>query len=506
MTIAYVPNDPASGVPPRQLTPSPDRAAPLVGFTLSGLPAEQVYPPDSKNYAIWTAREAALRAVAAFEACAGPIKAWQGARSTLPLHPDAGTDLNAYYDRTNISFFENPVGGATFYSGASEDVVAHETGHAILDALKPDLWDAAMTEIGAFHEGFGDCVAIITALADQQNRIALLKADPKLAGANPVEALAEALAHAIGILYSPTHNAATPRHARNDFVWQLPTTLPADGPGTVLINEVHSLGQIASGTFYRTLTGVFLRTAGDEAGLWQATRVTTWLLINAVLRTPIKPRYFQAIGRSMLALDQAAYKGANAKSIRDAYAHHGIDIGAATMLAPQQPLGPSAPGFAAAGDIPVGAGGGRDLATLMGAPAGSAPSFRRVEFGERAVAIASVDHAVDLSSLDPRLAGAVAVAPQEAFVGDAGGGTAALLGAVDTGPAVAAEVRAFVQMLLARDDIAFDEPPATKPKRSPRKPKPAAGMVSTPGSKTHAVVPGTAPQLRRIAFSCGCRR
>jgi len=500
MTIAYVPNDPASGTPSRNITPTPDRVAPKVGFAVQGLPVEKVYPATAKEYAIWTAREAALRAINAFEACAGPLKAWQGTppRLSLPLIPDAGVDLNAYYDRASISFFESAVGGQTFYSGASEDVVAHETGHAILDALRPDLWNAAMTEVGAFHEGFGDCIALITALSDQGNRAALLKTDPKLAKANSVETLVEALAAAIGTAIDPNHNAAIPRHARNDFLWAIPKQLPPDGPGTVLINEIHSLGQLLAGTFYRTILGVFARTKGDEAGLWQATRVATWLLVNAVLRAPIRPRFFQSVGRTMLVVDNASYKGANGPAIRAAYAHHNIDIGATTLLTPSQALGPMASGFAAAGAAPVGAAGSRDLGALMDAPDGTKPSFRRVEFGARAVAIASVDRPVELAGLDPRLAGAVAVAPQEAFVGEGGGG-AALLGAVDTGASVAAEVRDFVEMLLRRNDIAFDVPPAKK--RAPRKPR-GSGAVSTPGSKTHAVVD---TQLQRIAFACGCR-
>ena len=508
MTIAYIPNDPISGTPSRQIKPSPDRAAPRVGFAVAGLPAEQIYDADTKEYAAWTTREAALSAINAFEACAGPLKAWQGAppRLTLPLNTDAGQDVNAYYDRASLSFFESPVGSKTFYSGASQDVVAHETGHAILDALRPDLWDAALIEVSAFHEGFGDCIALMTALSDQQNRLAILKNDPKLANANPVETLVEALAAAVGVVVSPTHNAALPRHCRNDFRWLLPTQLPADGPGTVLINEMHSLGQLLGGTFYRTIVGIFLRTKQDEAGLWQATRVAMWLLVNAILRAPVTGRYFQSVGQSMLALDAAAYKGANSPDIRAAYNHHGIDIGVSNLLAPQQSLGPVAAGFAASGDTPLGSGGDRDLATLLGAPEGSTTSYRRVEFGARAVAVASIDRAVDIGSLDPRLAGVVAVAPQEAFVGESGGG-AALLGAVDSGASISAEVRSFVETLLRRDDIAFDAPPPATKKRAPRKPR-GSGAVATPGTKTHAVTvgaPGSAPQLRRIGFACGCR-
>lgn len=503
MTIAYIANDPAAvGARPRHITPTPDRAAPRVGFAVTDLPAEKVYPADTRDYVAWSARESALQAVIAFEACCGPLKAWQGKppRQSLLLEPDAGTELNAYYDRRAISFFDSQVGGKTFYSGASQDVVAHETGHAILDALRPDLWNASMTEVSAFHEGFGDCIALVTALADQPNRVALLKADPKLKGSNSVETLVEALAGAIGTSFGPTLNGAAPRRAFNDFRWQLPNTLPNDGTGDVLINEIHSLGQLLAGTFYRTIRGIFARTSGNEAGLWQATRVATWLLTNAILRAPVRPRYFQAVGRAMLAVDEAAYQGKNSPDIRAAYRHHNIDVSATTMLAPSQALGPMAAGFAAAGEKPLGTAGNRSLAELLDAPSGATPVYRRVEFGDRAVAIASVDRPVDISGLDPRLAGAVAVAPQEAYVGEAGGG-AALLGAVDNGPSIAAEVRAFVEMLLRRDDIAFDTPAPAKKPRAPRKPK-GAGAVGTPDSKTHKVI---GKELQRIGFACGCR-
>ena len=498
MTIAYVPNDPGVPGAPLNIAPSPDRKPPRIGFAVKALAKEAVYAPDTREYVGWAAREAALRAVAAFEDCAGPLKGWQGKPTLkqLALIPDAGTDLNAYYNRASISFFETTVAGKLVLSGASQDVVAHETGHAILDSLRPDLWDAAIMEVSAFHEGFGDCIALLAALADKDTRVAVLKADAKLAKPNFVEATAEALSAAIGTVYGATNNAAQPRHALNDYRWNFPTSLPDDGPPGTLINEMHSLGQLLSGCYYRIIQGVFARTPGGEAGLWQATKVATWLLAGAVSRAPVKSRFFQSVGRTMLVVDQAAYKGVNGPAIRAAYAHHGIDIGATTFLAPQVPLGPTAKGFAAAGDKPIGAAGARGVAAMLDAPAGAKIGYRRVEFGARAVAVASYARAVALDDLDPRLAHAVAVAPHEAFVGESPEGGAAMLGAVDASAGLAMEVRSFVQTLLRRDDIAFGDAP-TK----------SAGFVASKGAKTHALVTtkGGDATLARIAFACGCR-
>jgi len=78
---------------------------------------------------------------------------------------EAEPDLNAFYVRTSgLHFYRRTVLGRDIYSGESPDVVCHELGHAILDALKPQLFHVAATEASAFHESFGDMSAILCAL------------------------------------------------------------------------------------------------------------------------------------------------------------------------------------------------------------------------------------------------------------------------------------------------------------------------------------------------------
>jgi Zn-dependent metalloprotease len=84
--------------------------------------------------------------------------------SILPVDLDFGADLNAFYDREGLKFFHGAAAGRTVFSGESPDVVCHELGHAILDSLKPQLFDAASIEVAAFHESFGDMSALLSAL------------------------------------------------------------------------------------------------------------------------------------------------------------------------------------------------------------------------------------------------------------------------------------------------------------------------------------------------------
>src|SRR5262249_27765546 len=77
----------------------------------------------------------------------------------------SGQDLNAFYARNaGLRFFQETVRNLQIFSGESPDVVCHELGHAVLDALKPQLFNAASTEVASFHESFGDMSAILCAL------------------------------------------------------------------------------------------------------------------------------------------------------------------------------------------------------------------------------------------------------------------------------------------------------------------------------------------------------
>lgn len=114
------------------------------------------------NFRYWTAAEA-LRRCADYWAARVPSLVWHTS-PRLPVNLDEGIDFNAYYDRSSLNFFHGVTQGATVYSGESPDIVCHEMGHAILDALKPQLWNVASHEAAAFHESFGDMSAILSAL------------------------------------------------------------------------------------------------------------------------------------------------------------------------------------------------------------------------------------------------------------------------------------------------------------------------------------------------------
>jgi len=499
MAINFIPSDPASqdavGRTMISIAPSADRPAGANDFDVAGLPEEAEYADDTPSFIAWQAREAAIRALNAFERVYGPIPGWTGdsRNRTLPLIPNAGTDLNAYYNRRSVSFFQYMVTGRTVYSGKGMKVVAHETGHAILDAIRPDLFGVNMVEVGAFHEGFGDCIAIHTALADASLRTALLAGGNNLRRVNFVETMGEEMSDAIRVVAGPKHNAAAPRHGHNSFQWAFPTSLPIDGPPGVLINEEHSLGQIVSGVFYDLICSLFEAGPQSDAGLAAAADRAMLLTAKGVLQAPIKPRFLESWGRSMAVLDRNTYGGASQEAIKAAFARHGIAVGASNFLAPKMRL--SARSARVDPTSLVTASNKRLVREVLGLDAATPLVTRALHFGEQPVAEVVGKRDVDLSGIDPRLDDVHSTVPQPAIVGGVDGSTA-LLGAVDSGFTYDAEVRAFAETLLARDAIAFGSAS-----------KAGAGFVPGLGVPTHRIATDRGRRiLKRVAYTCGCKR
>ncbi len=504
--INYIPNDPQAGpVPPmRRTTARPDRASGRAGYAVAGTDPEKVYDPGTAGFVRWQARQAAIVAVETWEKALGaPITSW-AADATNPqqlvVEPDAGDDINAYYDRTSLAFYHHTTDGVASFSGASTDVVAHEAGHAVLDAIRPDLWDTSYLEAGGFHEAFGDVTAIVTALSDKATRQALLAASPDLGTANFVEGTAEDLSDAIRRAVGASHPASKPRRSLNGFQWQLPNTMPTQGGPDVMIAEVHSIARIMSGCFYDVLRAMFTSSGPrTETRLWTVTKTAARLFHRASATAPEVPRFFQAVGRAMVLADDALHGGANRQLIGQAFAGHGLALGSHALLSPELALDGDAPQVdRAAGVASVQPATMRDIRRRLGAPTNARTTVSVVDLTDGPVAKVTVRTEVPLDDIDQRLRGVVALVDVPALVG-ASGRSAALLHAPRAGTPTD-EVYDFVRSLLAHGQL---EMPTPAPPRSGRRATAAVADVLPAAEKpTHTLVRrGTRQELHRVRFS-----
>ncbi|HMH54349.1 MAG TPA: M36 family metallopeptidase [Candidatus Acidoferrum sp.] len=502
MSINFIPNDPQAGPTAPALRAQPKRAnrpSTKSGFTFTGVAPEGTFNPGTPQFLFWQCREAGLSALQAWEASDGPHKRWQGNRKKLPLQQDTGVDLNAFYDRDSFSFFHAPIGTKTFFSGASTDVVAHEVGHGLLDSIRPDLWDTPLLEAGAFHEAFGDCLALLASLNDKETRQKLLTVTANLRKRNFLESTAEDLSDGIKRI-QPTHNAAEPRHAFNTLQFQIPETLPDNGGPGELINEVHSFGMLFSGAFYDVIANIFEAAATHtEASLLTAAQTAGHILIEGTKLAPVTARFLQSVGRSMVLADEQMNAAANRDQIRAAFQAHGILLGTNAMVAPSVALAGAAPRGRAAALAPSTR---RDLLRRLGDKRGAKLILSKKNLFGHNVVEAAHRHEVPLGAVDKRLKGAVASIQVPVMVG-ASGKRAVVLGGIQDATNTEDEVQSFVKSLLTHDQLQIGGKATAK--ATARATARAKGLVSATsvGTPTHEIkTEGGKRVLRRLRFTC----
>lgn len=507
--INYIPNDPLAqtALPIRQQPPRPNRPANRAGFEfVSPAPAENAFAPGTQEFLFWQSREAALAAVETWETIDAPLTQWAPQvpnRRRLPLLPNEGDQLNAFYNGANLSFFEHSDGGKTTFSGASTEVVAHETGHALLDSVRPDLWGSPFPEISAFHEAFGDCMALLTALSDEATRRKLLQDSPSLGDANFVEAVMEDLSDGVRrapVPLGPQHNASVPRRLLNDFNWAIPSTLPMAGRPNVLTSEVHSFGQVFGGCFYDVVRNIFAGSAKkDDGALVLAAQTAGRILVAAARQAPDNVRFFQSIGRAMVLADGTLNNGANRDAIRDAFTRHNIALGTNAMLAPRGALNGPPPKLTSRGTGAVlSAETVRDIKRRMDVPSGGKLAVDVLQLGGEKVARALHVRAVPLQSVAKELKGVVALVPEHLLVGSIER-SAAMVSAIPEPYTSDDEVQHFVATLLAHGQLLPEVAVAARALRGA-----VAGEAAPVPLPTHRVVTRRGRKvLERVRFACG---
>lgn len=336
-------DDPGEPTTSRQPVPRsvPNLDAPPLPIAIRGrAPAARQFPVGTPGFRYWANAEAVARGAAFWGAILPSGTTWHptnGAR--LPVALDDGVDLNAYYDRNGLHFFHDAVAGTTVYSGESPDVACHELGHAILDAVRPQLWDAMAGEVAAFHESFGDMSAILSALQLQDLRDEVLQeTSSQINRSSRVSRLAEQLGWAIRQGHPDLVDSDCLRNAANSFFYTDPTTLPPSAPATQLSSEPHSFSRVFTASFLDILAGMFLaQSAQDQSGLLDATRDLGKILVDAVNASPVVPTYYSQVAAHMLDVELAEFSGKYRDALKSGLVRHGIlSLQAATAPPPPQ--------------------------------------------------------------------------------------------------------------------------------------------------------------------------
>ncbi|MCX5739449.1 MAG: hypothetical protein NTZ61_13310, partial [Proteobacteria bacterium] len=293
--------------------PAPSQSATPLAFKLRGsAPAPKLYPVGTPNF-LYYAVASALRRTASFWGGMLPSGTRWQVGTVLAVNVDAGVDLNAFYTRGGLEpaglyFFHQAVRGRVFHSGESPDIASHEMGHALLDAIQPDLYDTQTIEAAAFHESFGDITAILSALQVASFREEVLhETGGTLNHTSRLSRLAEQLGTAIRMLRPDVVDADCLRNASNSLFYRDPQTLPPNAPASELSSEPHSFSRVFTGGFLDALAGMFkLAGAANSARLERVAQDMARIVVAGIADAPVVPDYFSQVAASMIQAGDAA--------------------------------------------------------------------------------------------------------------------------------------------------------------------------------------------------------
>ncbi len=233
----------------------------------------------------------------------------------LLIVPVAGEWANAFYEREarclQFFYFQSKE-GRRIYTSLSHDIVSHETGHAILDGIAPDLYHSITPQSLALHEGIADLVALVMAFRNDTLRKTVLdQTQGSIANITAFSSVAEEFGQAQG---KPG--------ALRQFVNEK-TLDPKDTENLVDASEPHELCQVLTGGLYSVMVKIhdtLKRRFADEdkttefsasgKALFVGAERFKRMIFRALDYLPPGEISFADYGRAIIASDQASHPDA----------------------------------------------------------------------------------------------------------------------------------------------------------------------------------------------------
>lgn len=236
---------------------------------------------------------------------------WAFGAPQLLVVPRAGEEANAFYERESHSlqlFFISRGDKPPACACLSRDIIAHETAHAILDGIAPDLYNSLTPQSLALHEAIADLTALLMSFRSAKLRKAVLKAtNGSIADSSAFSTVAPEFGQArdptMRYLRSLLNNKTLDREDKS---------LDENGvPNRVNRYEPHSLSEALSGALYTVMVKIHggLSTGYSASGkaLFVGGERFKRMILRALDYLPPGEVSFADYGRAILAADQAAH-------------------------------------------------------------------------------------------------------------------------------------------------------------------------------------------------------
>jgi len=239
--------------------------------------------------------------------------AWGFGGPQLLVIPRAGWWPNAFYERRSrsLQFFSFRARGKLVHTSLSRDIVAHETAHALIDGIDPDLYDALDPQSLALHEGIADLTAVLMAFRSGALRKSILdQSNGSIEKSTRFSSIGEEFGRAI----DPSGRVGWLRNLLDERKLD-PHGDPADEP------EEHLLSQVVTGALYRLVVDLHrdykdrlsLRRGESKfsvsgRALFGASEQFKRMILRGLDYLPPGEVTFADYGRAILAADQASFE------------------------------------------------------------------------------------------------------------------------------------------------------------------------------------------------------
>lgn len=242
------------------------------------------------------------------------------------VKPHAGKEvMNAFYNSESgsINFFSyfDEKSGERKRTGMNRDIISHEVGHAILDAIRPNFINGLSVGAGGFHESFADISAMLSALNDDHVIEALrLQTKGDLSKPNMVSSIGEEMGAAV-FEEGPLREAVN-KHKYADQAF-LPYFDEAD-PGSGLGTECHSYANLFNGAWYEVFVQFYNQASANpdtdfKSALIEARDKAGALLLRSVEMGPVGDTSAREAAMSFLRADMVDNEGANLDTLTSVF-------------------------------------------------------------------------------------------------------------------------------------------------------------------------------------------
>lgn len=172
---------------------------------------------------------------------------WGFGRPQLLVVPRAGEWANAFYERDSHSlqffYFRSEQTGQIIHASHSQDIIAHETAHAVIDGVAPDIYDAVSPQSLAIHEAMADIATLLMAFRSRKLAARVLEqTGGSLQRSNAFTGVGEQMGMALG--------------RRHEVLRELNNTRTMKDRGLDR-SEPHALSEVLSGALYRVMVSIY---------------------------------------------------------------------------------------------------------------------------------------------------------------------------------------------------------------------------------------------------------